>query len=138
MTILKQVIAKSETETLKIGRRFASRLKTGDVVALVGELGAGKTVFVKGILWGLGFEPENVFSASFVLVQEYRAKIPVYHIDLYRLESEEIIELDWDTYLDEEHIVLIEWAEKAKEIIEFSYEIKIEIQNKHRKITISK
>ena len=136
MTTLKEIISESENQTLEIGRQFASVLNPGDVVALIGDLGAGKTIFVKGIVAGLGFKPENVFSASFVLVQEYKAEIPVYHIDLYRLDYQEVVELDWDSYLDDEHIVLIEWAEKVKEFLEFDFKIHIEFKNKNRKITI--
>lgn len=105
--------ASDESEMIEAGRRFAESLRPGDVVALCGDLGAGKTHFCKGVAAGLGADDE-VTSPTFSLVQEYRSgRFPVFHFDWYRIESEdELVQLGWDDYLDEEGVVLVEWAEK--------------------------
>jgi tRNA threonylcarbamoyladenosine biosynthesis protein TsaE len=92
---------------------LAARLKGGDVVALDGDLGAGKTHFCKGLVAGLGSEDE-VTSPTFALVQEYQGGAwPVFHFDWYRLEdAAELQNIGWDDYLDEEGIILVEWSEK--------------------------
>ena len=94
------------------GSTFAQDLASGDVIALVGGLGMGKTHFTKGILNGLGSE-EVVTSPTFALLQEYsRGRLPVFHFDLYRLESEsEVVRLGWDDYLEEGGLVIAEWAD---------------------------
>lgn len=105
--------AATEAEMIAAGRTFAARLKGGDVVALDGDLGAGKTHFCKGLVAGLGSDDE-VTSPTFALVQEYHGgKWPVFHFDWYRLEdAAELMGIGWDDYLDEEGIVLVEWSEK--------------------------
>ena len=81
---------KSTSETIRIGKSIGSRLLPGDVVALVGELGAGKTQFIKGLAAGVGIgNPTYISSPSFTLINEYPGKIPFYHIDLFRLETRE-------------------------------------------------
>ena len=85
----------------------------GDVFLLVGGLGAGKTCLTQGIAWGLGIEGYAA-SPSFVLINQYRGRIPLYHIDLYRLDSiEEVNELGLDDYLYSNGVCVVEWAEKA-------------------------
>jgi tRNA threonylcarbamoyladenosine biosynthesis protein TsaE len=95
------------------GRSFAARLRAGDVVALDGDLGAGKTHFCKGLVAGLGSN-EEVTSPTFALVQEYQGGAwPVFHFDWYRLEdAAELQGIGWDDYLDEEGVILVEWSEK--------------------------
>ena len=117
MTILsKKIKTNSEIETFNLGKQMAGLLNPGDVIGFKGELGSGKTIFIKGVLSGLGFDERNVNSASFVLVQKYIAKLPVYHIDLFRIEEKyEIYDMDWDSYLSKEALVLIEWAEKIED-----------------------
>lgn len=113
-TLSKELISDSTEKTLEIGKRMAHFLGPGDVLALIGELGSGKTVLIKGIASGFGYDPNKVGSASFVIVQEYKAKVTIYHVDLYRLDDPmEIYEMDWDGILNSEALVLIEWAEKA-------------------------
>ncbi len=106
-------------ETYAFGRRFARRLKAGDCVALIGELGAGKTALARGIAIGLGLADQRMVSSpTFVLVQEYPTQPKLFHIDLYRLRQPEI-ELA-DLGLEEmlaEGIVLIEWADRAKDAL---------------------
>ena len=99
--------------THDVGRAIGADLSPGDVILLSGGLGAGKTTLTQGILWGLGSE-EYARSPTFVLVNEYQARLPVYHMDLYRLDS--LVELDslgLDDYLFGEGVCVIEWADKS-------------------------
>ena len=108
------IISNSPEATLRIGAKVATELRGGEVMALCGDLGAGKTHFVKGIVLGLGGEPQDVTSPTFTLVHEYRAcRLPVFHFDFYRLEAEsELRNIGWDDYLREDGVLLIEWAER--------------------------
>jgi tRNA threonylcarbamoyladenosine biosynthesis protein TsaE len=100
----------SPAETKAWGRRLAQLLFPGAVVGLEGELGAGKTCFVKGIAAGLGLDEEEITSPTFTLIVEhYRGRVPLYHIDLYRLEGGEVEELGIDEYLFGQGIAVIEW-----------------------------
>ncbi len=110
------IITASARGTQRIGRELAQHLRPGTAVFLEGDLGSGKTTFVKGLVEGLGFKhPEEVKSPTFVLMHVYQARIPVYHFDLYRLESEKELEaLGFDEFLrDPAGISCVEWAEKA-------------------------
>jgi tRNA threonylcarbamoyladenosine biosynthesis protein TsaE len=105
----------SPAGTLALGKKFAARLQRGDCVALDGPLGAGKTVLVRGIAAGLGVTDKRLVSSpTFVLVQEYPAGIPLFHLDLYRMcdAPAELADLGLDEML-QQGIVLIEWADKA-------------------------
>ncbi len=104
----------SESVTMALGARFSERLRPGDVVALSGDLGTGKTRFVQGVCKALGVGG-HVASPTFTIVNEYRTpRMGVYHIDLYRVNSSaEIRELGLEEYLSGKGICLIEWAEKA-------------------------
>lgn len=102
----------SESETRSLGAAFASGLVPGSVVALFGEIGSGKTQFVKGVCRALGIAEERVSSPTFTIVHEYAAQIPIYHLDLYRIRSEEeAARLGLDEYLESDGICLIEWPE---------------------------
>jgi tRNA threonylcarbamoyladenosine biosynthesis protein TsaE len=106
----------SPAATAALGRRLAGRLRAGDCVALTGDLGAGKTALVRGIACGLGLADDRMVSSpTYVLVQEYPATVPVYHLDLYRMTSPEteIGELGLEEMLAD-GVVLIEWAERAE------------------------
>ncbi len=107
------IATQSEQETFELARKMAAGFKGTEVVLLIGELGAGKTVFAKGIASGAGVaDPRRVSSPSFTLVNVYQGRYPVYHIDLYRLEREaEIADLGWEDMLGQ-GIVIVEWAEK--------------------------
>ncbi|GAA5478384.1 tRNA threonylcarbamoyladenosine biosynthesis protein TsaE [Haloferula helveola] len=100
------------------GREMASGLAGGEVLGLVGGLGAGKTHFTKGLAAGLGHDGE-VTSPTFALVHEYRdGRLPVFHLDFYRLESAEaLIGIGWDEMLDEEGVVIAEWADRFPELL---------------------
>lgn len=105
-------------ETFDWGRRLAAALNEGDVIALCGNLGAGKTQTTKGIVAGLeGIE--EVTSPTFTLVHEYTSgRLPVYHFDFYRMESEgEVVSLGWDEYLDEPGVMIVEWADRFPRLL---------------------
>jgi len=104
---------KSEEETFLLAKNLAQGFEGKEVVLLEGELGAGKTIFAKGIAAGLGVsDVHQVCSPSFTLVNIYQAKFPIYHIDLYRLsKSSEVSDLGWEDYLGQ-GVIIVEWAEK--------------------------
>ena len=110
---MKTFTSNSEEETFKLAKNISSNFKGKEVVLLVGELGAGKTVFTKGIAAGLGLADHNrVCSPSYTLINLYKAKFPIIHIDLYRLENEaDIFGLGWEDYLGQ-GVIVIEWADK--------------------------
>ncbi|MCD6221901.1 tRNA (adenosine(37)-N6)-threonylcarbamoyltransferase complex ATPase subunit type 1 TsaE [bacterium] len=131
-------ISKSARETEKIGEKFAEKLKKGDIIGFSGELGSGKTTFIKGIVKKLCNIPAT--SPSFVLINEYNGKIPIFHFDLYRLENEKEIETTgWEEYIGK-GITLIEWIEKIKKFLPDNLIlVKIEILgNNKRKIKIKR
>jgi tRNA threonylcarbamoyladenosine biosynthesis protein TsaE len=106
------LITRSEAETSAAGERFAARLHPGDVVLLHGDLGAGKTAFVRGLARGLGASPDDVSSPTFTLIQEYRGRLVLHHVDLYRLKPNEVDDLGLDELTEGTAIVAIEWAER--------------------------
>lgn len=111
------VVSQSPEETQALARRLAARLGPGDVVACYGELGSGKTCFIQGLAEGLGVEGP-VTSPTFILIGEYQGRLPVYHIDLYRLDSfEEILALGVEECLYGRGVTLIEWAEKLEPLL---------------------
>ncbi len=127
----------SERETFELAKSLAQSFQGQEVVLLKGELGAGKTIFAKGIAAGLGLEDiHQVCSPSFTLVNIYQARYPVFHIDLYRLgKNAEIQDLGWEDYLDR-GVIIVEWAEKLKMDVE-AIRIDIEVlDDETRKITI--
>jgi tRNA threonylcarbamoyladenosine biosynthesis protein TsaE len=107
------LISNSEAETQQCAKVFAGQLKAGDIVFLQGDLGSGKTTFVKGLVEAFKIPGTKVNSPTFVLMNYYKGKLPVYHFDLYRLEKpQEIDTLDLDDYFYDEGISLIEWPER--------------------------
>ena len=102
---------------MALGQRLGKLLTPGDVVALYGELGAGKTVLTKGIARGLGVDAD-VHSPTFTLIHEHRGPVPLYHVDLYRIEGEaEIESIGVEEYLEADGVTVIEWAEKMRAIL---------------------
>ena len=114
-----EIISNCPEETLRLGRILGELLSEGSFVALIGELGAGKTVLTKGIARGLGVaDDREVTSPSFVLVNEYRGRVPVYHVDLYRLENPSEVEgIGWDEIISGPAVTLVEWADKAEKYL---------------------
>jgi tRNA threonylcarbamoyladenosine biosynthesis protein TsaE len=110
------MLTNSAGETILIAEKLAKTLKPGDMIALSGDLGSGKTTFTKGIGKGLGVKnPRRINSPTFVLIKEYNGKIPLYHLDLYRLDNlEEIENLGIEEYIYGTGVTVIEWAEKIE------------------------
>lgn len=138
-------ITKSYSETENIGKKFAATLKAGEIVGLYGDLGAGKTTFVKGIAKGFGVS-SRIISPTFVIVREHVVKDRrgierIYHIDLYRLEKEtDILGIHLqDIFKDRHAIVLIEWPEKIESVLHGHWKICfINLGEQERKIKIEK
>tara|TARA_B100000315_G_scaffold186697_1_gene176149 strand:- start:3028 stop:3444 length:417 start_codon:yes stop_codon:yes gene_type:complete len=128
-------VSKSEEETRKFGQNLAKQLREKDVVFIYGDLGAGKTCLVKGIVDGLGLTDEYVRSPTFTIINKYIGKKPVYHLDFYRIESvEEIEELGIEEFSGKEGVTLIEWPEKiVKYIPQARCEIKINILGENKR-----
>lgn len=104
----------SPDETLALGARIGALLTGGEIILLNGELGAGKTLLTRGIVQGM--DPDSstsVVSPSFTLVNLYNARLDILHVDLYRLDSEEIAHLGLEDYMDGDHVLIVEWAERA-------------------------
>ena len=116
----------SQEETADVGRKLAPRLTAGSVLLLIGDLGAGKTALVRGLAEGLGVAPEEVSSPTFTLMQEYRGgRVPLIHVDLYRLNNaREIEELGLEE-LGLNAVLAIEWAEKLPRPVPDAIEIRI-------------
>jgi tRNA threonylcarbamoyladenosine biosynthesis protein TsaE len=112
-----KIITSSPEETKKKGKNLAKNFSPGLVVALFGPLGSGKTCLTQGICSGLGVK-DFVVSPSFVLINEYEGKYKIYHLDLFRLENlSEIMNLGYEEYFYGDGVCIIEWAEKAKELL---------------------
>jgi tRNA threonylcarbamoyladenosine biosynthesis protein TsaE len=110
---MKTVITRSEPETSAVGRDMAAALQGGAIVLLHGDLGAGKTAFVRGMAEGLGISPGEVSSPTFTLVQEYRGgRLPFYHVDLYRLRPVEVADLGLEDITLEGGVTAIEWPDR--------------------------
>ena len=101
-----------EADTFHIARELASELDGGTVILLFGELGVGKTVFVRGLVHGVGGEPDEVSSPTFTLIQPYTGPLTVQHVDLYRVKSTDIEDLGLDELSTPSAIVAIEWADR--------------------------
>jgi tRNA threonylcarbamoyladenosine biosynthesis protein TsaE len=134
-----ETLSHSEDETLAVASAFAAGLKAGDAVALRGPLGAGKTLFSRGVARALGFDGP-VSSPSYALVHEYAGRVPVYHMDLYRLAPG----ADWEEiglshYLDGRGICLVEWPERLPDgWSPFTHEVTLESAGENeRRIRIS-
>ena len=107
------VTSQSEVDTAGVASDLAERLQPDSVVLLTGDLGAGKTAFVKGLAAGLGLDPLEVTSPTFTLIQEYRGgRLTLYHIDLYRLTPREVDDLGLDDLLVEGGVVAVEWPDR--------------------------
>lgn len=134
----------SPEETLEFAKEFAKQLNPGDVIALIGDLGVGKTAFTKGVAVSLGID-EDIVSPTFTIICEHTdGDIPLYHMDVYRIEDEdELFEIGFEDYLYGDGITIIEWADLIPESMPEKY-VRILIEKdlekgvNHRKITITK
>ena len=109
------VESQSAHETKAWGRRLGSLLEGGELLGLIGELGAGKTCFIKGLARGLSLREEQILSPTFTLIQEHRGRLPLFHIDLYRLDAAGLDDLGLREYLFSEGVAAVEWYERLRE-----------------------
>lgn len=105
----------SARETKAWGRRLGSMLEGGELLGFTGELGAGKTCFIKGLARGLSLREEDILSPTFTMIQEHRGRLPLYHIDLYRLEEVGLDDMGLREYLFSPGIAAVEWFERLRE-----------------------
>ena len=132
------VETRGEDETSATGERIASQVTAGELILIHGPLGAGKTAFVRGLARGLGVAEDEVSSPTFTLIQEYRGRLVLYHVDLYRLADREVDELGLDDLLASGGLVAIEWPERWRDPPEGAREVWIEdLGGDRRRVTIS-
>ncbi|MCA9401684.1 MAG: tRNA (adenosine(37)-N6)-threonylcarbamoyltransferase complex ATPase subunit type 1 TsaE [Candidatus Omnitrophica bacterium] len=130
----------TEQETKGVAQELSKWLFPGSIICLFGDLGSGKTTFVKGLAQGLSIAEHQVHSPTFTLMNYYEGRLPVYHFDLYRLESEKEIEaIGYEDFLYAEGVSLVEWAERFQELMpEESLHVRIHIlKNQNRLLEMS-
>lgn len=121
-----EIVSTAPEQTLSFGRQLGQLLRTGNVLCLIGDLGAGKTLFVQGIAQGLGLDGE-ITSPTFTVMNVYEGTVPVYHFDLYRLEEpEQLMDIGFDEYTGGDGIAIIEWPDKFPDYMPDSY-LRIEL-----------
>ena len=126
-----EINTNSPEETIEFGRKLGSRLKGGEIIAIIGQLGSGKTHLIKGIATGAGAVDTNVVnSPTFVIVNEYIGRVDIYHIDAYRLNSlSEFEMLGFDDFCYPKSVVLIEWADKVESALRTVEYIRIKMEH---------
>lgn len=130
------LVLSSRSETESVGRVIGGALKGGEVLALIGELGAGKTALVRGIAAGLGVPPASVSSPTFVLIHEYRGRLPLIHVDLYRLHTNaEAESIGLSDCFTDQAITAIEWADRFPLLLP---EDRLEVRLTHRSLATRK
>ena len=133
-------VTASEEDTQAVARELSATLRAGDVVLLSGDLGAGKTTFVRGLAEGLGIDPREVSSPTFTLVHEYRGKgLTLYHADLYRLESAATDDLGLEEIGVKDGVLAIEWPDRLSHELPGARLVRLEMVNdSSRRITIGR
>jgi len=127
-----ELLSKSTEETVGIGEHLAKCIKKGDIICFFGDLGSGKTTLIKGIAEGLKINRKKVHSPTFVLMNVYQGRLPLFHFDFYRLEDvQEINTLGCDEYFYGDGVSVIEWADRLGIFLPKEY---LRIDMKHRKI----
>jgi tRNA threonylcarbamoyladenosine biosynthesis protein TsaE len=138
---MKIIQTRSSLQTQAAAKRFSKSIKPGSVILLEGDLGSGKTTFVKGLAEGFGIKSgEHVTSPTFVIMRVYRGKIPIYHFDLYRLESETELEaIGFEEFINDTNAVsCVEWPEKAGSLIPAdALRVRFQITGKQNERTIT-
>jgi len=134
---MQTIATSSEAETIDAGRRLAAALAPGRIVLLFGDLGAGKTAFVRGLAEGLGANPDEVSSPTFTLIQEYAGRVTLYHADLYRVNPAEVDDLGLDQLGEGQGVVAVEWGERMPRPVAGAIEVRLEdLGDDRRRITI--
>lgn len=130
--------SRSEAETRDVGRALADTLAPNDIILLTGDLGAGKTAFVKGLAEGVGVDPAEVSSPTFSLIQEYRGgRLTLHHIDLYRLSPPEVDDLGLDELVSSGGVVAIEWPDRWRDVPDGVVRVElVAVSENERAITI--
>ncbi len=130
-------LSSSPASTLNFGKRLGERLKAGSIIALIGELGCGKTLFTRGICVGLGVPERRVNSPTFAFVNEYQGRLPVFHVDLYRIaDIAEGFEIGLLDYLARagSGVIVVEWAEKVLSLLNSDYlQVQFEVLSSRRR-----
>lgn len=130
------LVLSSRAETESLGQAIGRGVKGGEVLALIGELGAGKTALVRGIAAGLGVPPVSVSSPTFVMIHEYRGRLPLIHVDLYRLHTNaEAESIGMQDYFTGQAIIVIEWADRFPTLLP---EDRLEVRLTHRSLATRK
>ncbi|MCX7749251.1 MAG: tRNA (adenosine(37)-N6)-threonylcarbamoyltransferase complex ATPase subunit type 1 TsaE [Clostridia bacterium] len=112
-----EIKTSSYEETVDLGLKFGKTLEKGDVVCLTGDLGTGKTAFTNGLARALGIK-EHITSPTFTIVNEYQARLPLYHFDVYRIsDPEEMFEIGFDEYMEGDGVTVIEWADLIRDLL---------------------
>ena len=119
-------LSHSEADTIRIASQIVSELDGGTTILLIGELGAGKTAFVRGLVEGAGGDPDDVSSPTFTLLQPYAGRLTVHHVDLYRVAPREVDELGLDELATPTALVAVEWADRLPRVPPRSVAVHIE------------
>ncbi len=135
-----ELLTASPEETRAVGEAIAPALRSGDVVSLTGDLGAGKTTFVQGVARALDVT-DHVVSPTFTLVREYRGRLPIYHFDIYRLDHlQDVLDLGFEEILDRGGIVFIEWGDAIEALLPEAYlqiELTIPQDDSRRRVEVT-
>ena len=128
--------SQSETDTVRLGERLARVLEPGTVVPLVGELGAGKTRFVQAVAAAMGVDRSAVASPTFVLLQEYEGRLPIYHFDAYRIgRTDEFLQLGAEELMEGDGVCFIEWADRVADVLpQDRLQVEIEIAGRTKRV----
>lgn len=132
-----KIITKADTETIAFAKNFSKNIVPGDVLILEGDLGAGKTTFVKGLAEGFKID-SHIKSPTFVLIKEYEGKVSLIHIDMYRIDSSEAEQMGIDDFLYKNNVIVVEWNKSCLLEEEANYKINIRyISEREREIIIN-
>ena len=136
----RKILSKSSAETIKFGEKLGQMLKGGDIICFFGDLGSGKTTLIKGIAKGMRINQSKVNSPTFVLMNIYQGRMPLFHFDLYRLsDMNEIHSIGYDEFVYDDGVSVIEWADRLGDHLPEEY-LKVELRHKkfnERVMTIS-